>query len=156
MTILAFMQNQWFKDPPRMRKLFEKHYQGRRHEFVRTFLFFGCRSGQRLRQAFGDDVCDYHIIWEEASPEIGGRSSAAFPADLQHMAGCIELHRPQIILTFGKIAQGGLAQALPLVTPPCMVEVITGPHPAARHATVIRELEQMALKLAAVRRERAA
>lgn len=100
----------------------------------------GCVTGQRLEKALGD-LCDT-IIWDECSREIGGKSSAAFPADLEHMRGAITEHVPDVILAFGKIAGDALKTIAPTQ------RVIYGPHPAARFgaveglASVARQLKE--------------
>jgi hypothetical protein len=140
--ILAFLQNQWFKNPARMEQLLNTRYAGRREDFVRTFLFWSCLTGRRLQEAFGEQLCG-EIIWEEASPRIAGKSDGVFPADPQHMAAAIAKHQPQIILTFGAIAGAGMA----CIGSPDNCYFIHGPHPAARGSNVLRDLRRMAENL---------
>lgn len=127
MTILAFLQNIWFKNPEQARAIFARNPE-RRNQLIGTFLFMGCLSGKRLEQAFGD-LCD-EIIWEECSPEIGGQSSAAFPADFEHISGAINKHNPDVILAFGKLASDALRKVAP------DQKLICGPHPAARYGAI--------------------
>jgi len=126
--ILAFLQNQWFKDPEAARQVFARHPE-HRERLVATYLFMGCLTGRRLLEVFGEELCD-EIVWEECSPEIGGKSSSAFPADLDHIRKAIDKHRPDVILAFGKIAGDAMAAIRPLT------RVIRAPHPAARQGSV--------------------
>ncbi len=70
MKVLGLLQNMWFKDPERAKKTlafyYEKKGDGGRERFISDMLFFGCLTGRRLRQAFGEERCD-EIIWEEVS-----------------------------------------------------------------------------------------
>jgi hypothetical protein len=99
------LQNQWFREPEQVQAIYDR-YPDQRNNLIAKFLFMECLTGQRLRQAFGE-LCD-GIIWEEASPTVGGFAGSKFPADLEHLAGAIEKHRPDLILCFGKIAADGL------------------------------------------------
>lgn len=148
MRILAFLQNQWFKDPDRVRAMYEER-PDLRNTYIRYFLFMGCLTGRRLSTALGDEICQEHIIWEEVSPEIGGHSASKFPADLKHIESAILKHQPDIILAFGKIAYDAVGlSVLPKVRGKTMT-VIYGPHPAARNNPmprlneIGRELKQM-------------
>lgn len=141
--IVAFLQNQWFRDPERMKAMRQRPpwSERPRHEWNATWLFFGCLTGRRLQAAFGEELCD-RILWEEVSPEIGGKSSSAFPADKQYITTILDEHRPAVVLAFGKIAGDALSSMLqPDWT------LIRGPHPAARHPTVVAELRAMRLAL---------
>jgi hypothetical protein len=123
MKILAILQNQWFKDPEAVQAIYDRH-PDRRNDLNSRYLFMGCLTGRRLQQALGD-LCD-SIIWEEASPKVGGFSASKFPADPKHIASAIEKHKPDLVLCFGKIAADGV-KALNLSLP-----VLCGPHSAAR------------------------
>jgi hypothetical protein len=144
---MVILQNQWFKDPARMRGILEKHYSGRRNEFIRTFLFWSCRTGKNLKAAFGEELCD-QIIWEEASPEIGGAASSAFPADPMHINNAICKHCPDIVVALGKIASEGVKRAFASFE--LNPRLIIGPHPTARHATVMDELREVGRTLTGV------
>ena len=136
--ILAVMQNQWFKDPDRMRAILARGLAKglKRHDFIARTLFMGCRTGLVLKQVFGVDLCR-RIIWEEASPEIGDFASASFPADSVHLQKILEDINPDVVLAFGRIATDGLA---PLVPPEML---IIGPHPVARGAATLPKLISM-------------
>ena len=95
--------------------------------------------------ALGERLCD-EIIWEECSKEVGGKSSASFPADLKHMRWAITEHTPNIILAFGKTAGGALRELQPFQP------VIYGPHPAARFGAV-EGLAKVAAELRRVAQE---
>lgn len=160
-VILAFMQNQWFKDPVRMEKLFNRHpYNGDRQLWIKTWLFYTCLSGKRLESAFGDDVDQ--IIWEEASPKIGGVASAKFKADIEHITAAIVKFQPTHVITFGRIATDGVVKALgkaafaaiqqddkPYLRRPYYsgFEHYAGPHPTARFQNPMLELKLIADKV---------
>jgi hypothetical protein len=122
-AILAFLQNQWFKDPDGVRKIYERHPEAR-NDLIGRFLFMGCLTGRRLQAVFGVDLCR-QIVWEEVSPLIGGVSSSAFPPDEKHIAAAVDKFQPKIILCFGKVAADGLKSF-------DHSKIIYGPHPAAR------------------------
>lgn len=127
--ILAFLQNQWFKDPEGVKAMMEEH-PDRRERYIKAFLFMGCLTGKRLRSALGEELCD-SIVWEEISPEIGGHSASKFPPDLPHIRKVIEKHSPDIVLAFGALAKDGVRFVCcdTDVKHPC---VMFAPHPAAR------------------------
>jgi hypothetical protein len=139
--ILAILQNQWFKDPKKVKKIIEESdHPNAREWYIKTFLFWGCLTGRRLKQVFGEELID-EIIFEEASPKIGGQSNSCFPADLDHIQNVIKKHEPTVILAFGKIA----SNALEIIQPKC--RLIIGPHPAARQSSVLKELQFMKQEL---------
>lgn len=145
MRIVAFLQNQWFKDPEGVKAMFAEHPE-RRERYIEAFLFMGCLTGRRLKSVFGEDLCD-GIIWEEASREVGGKSQSLFAADRQHMMAVIRKHNPTVILCFGKIAAEGV-KSLPIEIP-----VIYGPHPAARSGAT-EGLQQMRSELSSFKEYR--
>lgn len=141
MKILAFLQNQWFRDPAQAQAIYDRHPD--QHEQLNArYLFAGCLTGRRLQAAFGRGLCD-QIIWENASPKIAGESAGVFPADPQHMAAAIARHQPDLILLFGRIARDGYVASLPFRSS-LFFDPICGPHPAARGGTVMNELRSMA------------
>lgn len=147
-NVVAFLQNAWFKNPERIRAIFDLHKDdlGRQAKLHATYLFYGCLTGRRIYKAFGEgDEIRHDIIWENANPGFVDQSSGKLPADPAHIRKIIDHFKPSIILTFGTIATNG-------VVPICMVEypsvkLISGPHPAARHKTVVQELAEMAKQL---------
>jgi hypothetical protein len=151
MTILAFLQNQWVRDPEKTRRAIAAaedpvRYRRRWNKYA---LFAGCRTGQNLRKAFGD-LCD-EIIWEEASLEIGGRANSVFPADLEHMGQCIAELRPEIVLGFGRVAVDALdALTHPFSPYPPPFALVTAPHPTARQSGVMMQLGLAARRVRAL------
>jgi len=141
--IIGFLQNAWFREPERVRQLYEK-YPEQRERIIASFLFMGCLTGQRLQKVFGEDLCR-KIIWEEASRNIGERSSSQFPADINHITAVLEKHKPIVVLAFGKIVSVPLAQLKEQGAP---WHLIIAPHPAARNCSdqdlkkVLTELKQ--------------
>ena len=150
MKIVAFLQNQWFKNPIMARRIYAQAKRPR-HELNAEFLFMGCKTGRMLSKAFGD-LCD-DIIWENASPEIGGRSSSSFKPDPKHMAAVAHEHRPDIVLLFGKAAQRGWEQGTHLRSTPIPRNVFSMPHPTARSSDVPRNLRVVAVELRAITQE---
>lgn len=162
MIILAFLQNQWFKDPDGVRAMYQEHPE-RRNRYIQAFLFMGCLTGRRIKAAFGEALCN-QIIWEEASPEVGGQAYSSFPADPKHIAKVIVENKPNLVLSFGKIASDGLAnvfeQELAWKVNTSVQEInfksdllgldlkiITGPHPANRDSKTPTNLSEMANKV---------
>lgn len=136
MKIVAFLQNQWFKNPDRVKRLMDRNPEAREW-YIKKFLFMGCLTGRRLQGAFGEELCS-EIVWEETSRNIGGASNSVFPADEQHIEKVIEKHNPEIILAFGKVAQNGLwckSRGVP---------VFNFPHPAARGEKSLQDFQQRA------------
>lgn len=127
LKVLAFLQNQWFKDPERMQRMLETTFKGNREEFNKRLLFFGSLTGRRLLAALGQEWCD-RIIWENASPLMAGQSSGVFPPDTDHMRAVLEKHRPRVVLLFGRVAIEGFYAQLWRQE----VKVIPCCHPAAR------------------------
>jgi hypothetical protein len=120
MKVLAILQNQWFNDPVGAERVYARH------------------AGDWDRRA------KLNAAYKKA-----GKSSGAFPADPQHIRTIIEHHKPDVVLTFGRIAANGLLSALRILdsAKTTRFAVIGGPHPAARHATVCAELAAMAAEL---------
>lgn len=139
--VLAILQNQWFRDPDRVREILARTPQVR-PRLIAYALFAGCRTGRVLKRVFGEDLCR-RITWEEASPHIGGQASAVFPADLDHLTTLVMRHQPVAILAFGKIAADAMAVVLERPTK----RLITGPHPAARQPQTESRLIQMKIRL---------
>jgi hypothetical protein len=154
MKTVAFLQNAWFPadrlSAIRAAYLRHGHTPESRARLTARYLFYRCPTGKRLKAAFGD-LCD-RIIWEEASPEVAGESSGVFPPDPKHMASVVQHFRPDVVLAFGKVAQSGVAaMRLAFSTSPVGdFTIISGPHPVARHAGCIRELDAMADRLRAI------
>jgi hypothetical protein len=133
-VILAVLQNQWFRDPARMRATIDRFPDSRRR-IIHYALFAGCRTGKILKSVFGD-LCD-EIVWEEASPEIGGHASSYFPADHAHLQSVLDDVKPDVVLGFGRIATDALKVLVP------QNKLITGPHPTARGDNVVWKIKDM-------------
>jgi hypothetical protein len=140
MKILAFLQNQWVNEPERVRASIEKYGEKYRRRFIAFALFSGCSTGRRLRSSFGD-LCD-QIIWEEASPKIGGHSSSFFVPDKNHISQRIDEESPDVILAFGAAACAAVQKTLSKrLDGPC-IEFIQLPHPVARHTGLMELLKK--------------
>lgn len=129
MRIIAFLQNQWVKDPARVKAVFAKRPFERWPDLDRYLLFAGCRSGRRLKKFLGEKLCN-EIIWANASAVIGGEASSYFPADMEHIKRVIVTHRPDMAIGFGKVA--GEALLLGCARKLWTVQVMCAVHPACR------------------------
>lgn len=146
MKTVAFLQNQWFKNPDKARQVFARNLD-LREKLIARYLFAGCLTGRRLREVFGD-LCN-QIVWEETSANVGGHAASRFPPDASHMARVIVKHRADAVLFFGSVAQKGMT----IIENDCLIDVellrlplaeryydgfqvIRGPHPAARNRAV--------------------
>ncbi|HMJ28588.1 MAG TPA: hypothetical protein VK512_07695 [Xanthobacteraceae bacterium] len=144
MKVLAILQNQWFRDPDRVRAFIERRPELRRN-FIRRALFSGCRTGRILKTALGEEWCR-KIVWEEASPEIGGQASSRFRADTRHILDVVVEVQPTVILALGKIASDAVNSLCPIhrLTPPAtIINIITAPHPTARGMDTLRLLRDV-------------
>lgn len=151
--ILAFLQNQWFKEPARVAKMYARcsdgqHPLDRRASLNKGFLFYKSLTGRRLRAALGPELCN-RIIWEEISPQVGAKSSAAFPPDQNHIRAVIEHHKPDVILVFGSIAASATLFMRLLDAMAHQYTIIVGPHPAARGANLPDQLRNVRIRLEA-------
>ena len=149
MKILAFLQNQWFKDPEGVKAMLnrqrecgeytqEQMRERVRRRLIHYALFTGCLTGRRLKSVFGELTND--IVWEEGSREIGGHASSFFEPDVAHIIATIATESPDIILCFGAANKKVMEKHFPWPTSP--YRVIYMPHPAARHASVMDELRE--------------
>ena len=146
MKTVAFLQNQWVRDPERVRRAIALAGapQRYRRRFIACALFNGCLTGRRIVDAFGEVFLDRaQIIWENASPQIASKASGAFPPDVDHMAAVLKEEQPVAVLLFGAKAIRGYKAAARSVGDLCAA-VFSGPHPAARRVATRYELHQMA------------
>jgi hypothetical protein len=127
MKIVAFLQNTWVRDPDRVRYMIATHGPDYRRRLIMYALFAGCVTGRNLRKQLGQDLCD-SIVWEEASTTITGRASDKVLADLSHISATLDLHHPDLVIAFGKVAREALRELIPTL------HLIESPHPAARSA----------------------
>ena len=150
--ILCLLQNQWFRDPERAKKLLLKYHEHKgeeagRNRFIRDMLFMGCLTGKRIKQTFGEEFCWDSVIanqvtFEEVSTEIGGHASSCFPPDLNHVLASLKLHKPGCIVTFGKIAQSAISGEVKEEVIEKGIFLVHAPHPAARGPNVMQELKE--------------
>lgn len=138
MTIVAFLQNMWVRNPERMKQAFERDGETLRRRMIEYSLFAGCITGRRLKSAFGN-LCD-EIIWEETTREIADNPRTIFPSQPEHIKSVLKEFNPDVVITFGKIAEAALK--------PLWVGVlICCPHPAARQFDVMEKLKLAAKQL---------
>lgn len=147
MKIVAFLQNPWFRsntDP----RLIEKYRVD--PEFHRRVLLMSA-TGHALYAAFGPKL--YHeIIWDNANPRHGHTRRAALPADVDHMKIILTLHRPDIILCFGRQAQMGMNKLMNRRVVPfshatvAWPNVMFAPHPMA-HGSAVSHLNDIVKKV---------
>jgi len=138
MKIVAFMQNMWLKNPDSFHRnmagikdVAEKEKYRRR--IIHYALFAGCLTGRRLKYAFEEDVCR-RIIWEESTREIASDPRKIFPAQPEHIKAVLEIEKPDVVITFGKIASNALA-------PLWKGRIVTCIHPAARDPLILSKLK---------------
>ena len=143
-VILAFLQNMWVRDPERVKRDIAKHGEELRLRYIEYALFAGCKTGRNLKKAFGQELID-KIIWEETTREIAGDAKTIFPADLEHITKCFDVHKPEIVVTFGKIAEDSVSRAW------CNLELrpihLRAHHPASRNPASYQTLADVAEKL---------
>lgn len=131
--IVAFLQNQWWKNPERVKKQIADHADPEKYRLrlIRYGLSI-CTTGKRLEKyllpTIGPKIWE-QILWENSSRHIGGKSSSAFPADPKHMRSVLNVEQVKVVLCFGKIAKEGLDKVI--VTPG--ITVLYADHPAARN-----------------------
>lgn len=142
MKILAVLQNQWFKDPEAWERSIARHHTMRRR-MIAFALFRGCKTGRVLKSVFGEELC-HDIVWEEASPKVGGHSASVFPADPVHLNAIIDEVKPNVVLAFGRIASDALQEIVR------HSRLIVGPHPAARGADTLPRIKDMKVRLDAL------
>ena len=113
-TIVAFLQNQWWKDPERVRDMLVKSSEP--EKLRRRFLVYGlqgCKSGKMLAKhiapAIGAEAFK-SIYWENVSREMGDRSSSKFPADIDFIQKTLVDQSPRIVLCFGKVASDAVGK----------------------------------------------
>lgn len=149
--IVAFLQNAWYPPEhiPSITRIYAKRGKSLdgRAELNARFLFCRPVTGRRLREAFGEELCD-QIAWHEISPQFGTKSSDVFPPDLNHVGAVLAHHKPKVVLALGKVAAEGLEDGRMFwdgLVPE--FELVTGPHPAGRGADVMDRLRACAEKV---------
>lgn len=137
-TILAFMQNPWF--PVGTARTHIDRYLTDQ-EFHRRVLA-GSMSGGRLKDAFGPDMFN-RIWWDNVAPEAATFAAGQMEIDFDHVERVIERVKPDLILTFGNLAERAIVssiQAADMLYMPCH-------HPNARHRTSA-DLADFAIRVA--------
>ena len=147
MKIIAFLQNLWVKNPERVKEMFARHPDGREY-MLRMLLFHGGRTGKILMDTLGEELVN-KIVWEESTTEISGNANAVFPADLGHIRRVINKHKPEAVVTFGRIASKAVfivANGMMAEPADFQFELLCVPHPCARPAAdpigALAELKQ--------------
>ena len=82
-VIVAFMQNMWVKDPVKVQAMIDRH-PDKWNWYVKAFLFSGCITGRRIKQAFGEELAN-SIIYEECTKEIADNPKTICKPDLKHI-----------------------------------------------------------------------
>jgi hypothetical protein len=140
LKVIAFLQNMWVRDPDKVRKMIERDTTGElRGRIIEYALFAGCLTGRRLKAALGEEWCE-RIIWEEASPVITGEAKTAPPPDPTHIHYSLLKHQPDLVICLSQPAE-------PVIRKLCECWIIVGPHPAARQATVVAQLQNLKVLL---------
>lgn len=141
--ILAFLQNPWFKPgtSPRHIEMYREN-----QEFHRRVLSMSA-TGRALERALGGELYR-RIHWDNACPAHGETRDAVFPPDVNHMAWLVAMHKPDVVLLFGRQAQTGwdkmwIAIGAGTFNPPYAPSVYRSAHPMAR-GSAIRHLENIA------------
>jgi hypothetical protein len=134
MKVLAFLQNQWVNEPEKVVAMIARTPKVRPR--LIKYALFQSLTGHRLKQVFGDECLEWE--WDNASPQIGSHSASCFPADPEHIKAVLEEHKPDVVLTFGKVASDALKKTCD------NFKLIVGPHPAARKDDILAKLEEMA------------
>ena len=109
MKVVAFLQNLWVKDPPRVKLMLEQaEARGQRECMLKVLLFHGGKTGQVLTEYLGAEWCN-RIVWEESTRDIGGWPGSVFPVDRMHIEGVLIKHSPQVVIAFGRPAARAVA-----------------------------------------------
>lgn len=130
--IVGFLQNAWFR-PGTKQVIIDRFWSD--HKFRRA-LIARSASGKRLTRTF--DKLFAEIYWQDATREIGYKSSAKLPADDCHIQQVLNEQCPSLVLAFGELAGAALTRIWP-------GPLICLPHPAARGLK--DELYREAIKL---------
>lgn len=137
MTVLAFLQNMWVRNPAEANAMIQRNPNVRRR-LIKYSLFAGCLTGRRLKSALGP-WCD-KIIWDELSPVIDNNPKTYHPPDVDHIQKVLSEVAPDLIICFSR-------RGLPKLKPMTEIKIIDCPHPAARQPTVAAELHKLRLDL---------
>lgn len=126
MTILAFLQNAWF--PPWVSKNHVKLYiendSFRKKVLARSF------TGRKLIRTLGEELYT-KIIWDNISHEVGDYPGFCGIPSEDTVLNKIVLHRPKLILAFGRVSTQTLLKLH--AEREINIPVMTTKHPNARH-----------------------
>ncbi len=100
--IVAFLQNPWFPEGTNQRHI-DKYTTDQ--DFHRRVLAMSM-TGKKLQNAFGGMY--RRIWWDNASPIPCAESSGCQNPDFEHIRHVIREQRPELILTFGRVAQDAI------------------------------------------------
>ncbi len=134
MKTVVFLQNMWVKDPVRVRAMIARDGEELRERLIVFALFAGCKTGRVLKKVLTDDEIEA-IHWEETTREISGDPKEILPVQLDHIKAVLENQKPDVVLTFGRIAADALKAA------GCQAKMICAPHPAARQPDTLAKIQ---------------
>lgn len=149
MKVLCILQNQWVKDPERVRKMLANRDESFRRSFIKHALFAGCRTGKMLMEIFGPKWIP-EMVFEEASRDIGAHSASKFKHDPGHILKVVREVEPDVILAFGKVAEDAVASVMWGRQGNGSPTRIYGPHPTARGGDTFFRLQKMRYRLEAI------
>lgn len=153
MVVLAFLQNMWVKDPEKVQQSLDRHLDNPMfwNRMTKGLLFSGCKTGRVLIQTFGTDLIE-NIIFDECTKEICNNPKTIPTPDLIHIETTLLRLKPDIIITFGKIAFNTINNFTPELQARTILNyrIIEAPHPAARQPITINKLREVAEKLKAI------
>lgn len=133
MKILAFLQNQWVRNPDHVRRVYAARPRDG-FELTARFLFAGCLTGRRLEECLGSELCS-KILWANSTPEIFSKASFAPKADLDHMMETLRSCKPDLVILFGRTSCKGY-EKLKARSYVLLPMELTAPHPASREGGV--------------------
>lgn len=119
-TIVAFLQNPWFR-PGTSQQVIQMY---RDDQVFHRRILMGSISGAKLYAALGAELYA-HIHWDNASWAPGNTRSSATPTDMSHVRRVISEIRPRLIVCFGKQARTAVRAAFEHP----WYDVIEFPHP---------------------------
>lgn len=152
-TVMVLLQCQWFNDPARARQVLSTYITLKGdpgwNRFVRDMLFMGCLTGNRIRDAFGEDFCwdsvvAGRVVFEETSKDMGDRPSAVFPPDPKHLVASVRYHRPGLVVALGRVAAQAMEIGEVVAELPVGCKIVWAPHPAARGPDTMDKLRRAA------------
>lgn len=122
--IVAFMQNPWFPAGTPKEKIHAyKTIQTYHQDVLKETM-----SGNRLIQAFGEEMFR-RIWWDNVAPEAADEPKKKTPVDMKHVEAIIAVQKPDLILTFGDVAEKALKASVTTVN----IHMMHCHHPNARY-----------------------